>query len=170
MTGRRAHLLALATGLVTSAVVYAVGLAPAEAVLTARGHGIVAFELARIAANVDAMVADWGAEGVSAARASLLWDLAFIPGYVLVLWGAARLLDTAPARRAATWALVAGVLDLVEDLALFRALDHPDDRAWAAPLAWVSAVLKFALLAGALVALFVGLVNRRRGRRSGTGR
>lgn len=107
MTGRRAHLLALATGLVTSAVVYAVGLAPAEAVLTARGHGIVAFELARIAANVDAMVADWGAEGVSAARASLLWDLAFIPGYVLVLWGAARLLDTAPARRAATWAPVA---------------------------------------------------------------
>ncbi|MBK8730735.1 MAG: hypothetical protein IPM00_15860 [Tetrasphaera sp.] len=62
MTGRQAHLLALATGLVTSAVVYAVGLAPAEAVLTARGHGIVAFEgWPGSAGNVDATWSPTGA-------------------------------------------------------------------------------------------------------------
>ena len=66
----------LALSLLVTVALYAVRLAPLESVLTARGHGIVALELAGTGPRFTAVMNDWGVEGVAAARAQTPADRA----------------------------------------------------------------------------------------------
>ena len=72
---RRVLWATLALSLLVTLALYAVRLAPLESVLTARGHGIVALELAGTGPRFTAVVQDWGMEGVAAARAPTRRDL-----------------------------------------------------------------------------------------------
>jgi hypothetical protein len=113
------------------------------------GHGIVALELARGPQRARAIVDDWGAEGVAAARRSIRLDWAFVPSYVLLGASLGLALD-APVAAGAV--VVAGGCDVVENLAMLRVLDGRYDAQWAA---FGAATTKWALLAAALVlALF----------------
>ena len=132
--------------------------------MVARGHGIVAFELARTPGRAARIRRDWGVEGRAAARTSLFADVPFLVGYGLLLatlagWPSDRVGEIAGAgagtvsRWMAGIALAAAALDLIEDVALLLQLRHGDavdgGRA-TAPVAWACASLKFAGIAAVL--------------------
>lgn len=146
-------------------VLYAARLGPLEAVLRARGHGIVDLELAWTVDRFTAVTTAWGAGGVDAARAQIGWDFLWIPSYTLTLW-AALTLARGPlrgrmagwSRRAQVWVpLIAGA-DILENVALLLALGDPS----AAVVGATSflAVAKFLLLGAALGILAGALLGR----------
>ena len=63
---RRVLWATLALSLLVTLALYAVRLAPLESVLTARGHGIVALELAGTGPRFTAVVQDWGSSLMTA--------------------------------------------------------------------------------------------------------
>lgn len=168
MTPRARLWLAFALGLVATIAGYAVWLGPLEAVLTARGHGIVALELAFTEARFAQIVRDWGEVGRAAAIEQVWWDFVWIPAYCLTLWSALRLAGAPTSlwtRRAAAGVLLAGACDVVENIGLLRALSASSTGV-VVPVISLMATVKFALLlvaAGVLVAsLLMRLLARRR--------
>lgn len=164
---RAGRWIALTVGLVSTVVVYAGWLAPLEAVLQARGHGIVALELAWTPDSFARIVSDWGREGVEAARQQIWRDHAFIPSYVLTFWAALTL--AAPGARPviARWAIrmawvmpIAGLLDVIENVSLLRALDGAATSVTVS-LASVCATMKFAVIVIAALALLTAQLRRR---------
>lgn len=158
--------IVLIVAFLAAVAVYAVGLAPLEAVMTARGHGIVDLELAWTNSRLATILRDWGSVGLSAARRQIWWDFAFIPAYALTLWSALRLAggERRWARRAAVGVAVAALCDVVENLCLLVAVGGSRSGAWVA-LASVMASIKFVLLLvalGVLLGLLVGVLVRRR--------
>jgi hypothetical protein len=131
--------------------------------LDATGYGIVAFELAGDLPCAQCIMEQWNAAGVmSIATWHLLLDFGFLLSYATALslgcvlacrpWGRVH--------RCLAWlgvvlawaALLAGLLDVVENLALLSGL-HGAAGAWWPPLARYCALPKFALVL--LAALFV---------------
>lgn len=165
MTSRRLWTLWSIALTATIAILLA-RLAPLEAVLAARGHGIVDLELAWTAQQFTEITTAWGAEGVTAARTQTLWDFAWIPSYALTLWASLKLsLRSATGTLARRGAQVAALIpvaagcDVVENIALLLGLgDGP--RAILAPLASAMATVKFAILLAAIVVLLACLVAR----------
>jgi hypothetical protein len=140
----------------------------------AGGPGIVGFELAGSEDRAAEILADWGDEGIDAAKASLWIDFAYIVAYatflVLASWATRDLARARGWERMAAigtavipLAAAAGAFDAIEDVCLLLAVDgHGGDLA--PRLAQICASLKFALLAATIGYLLVGLLLRLRAR------
>lgn len=120
-------------------------------------RGIVSFEVARTSTNAGAILRMWRQQSVlPAARAGLLLDFPFIATYAPALafgslmTGSALLARSWPLAAAAeplAWAaLLAGALDVVEDLALLRELLADDPTQPWPTIAYLAALAKFALI------------------------
>lgn len=153
-------------GVVVTTLLYAVVLGPLEAILRARGHGILDLELAWTTGRFDAITSAWEREGVLAARRQTWWDFLFVPAYVVTIRSALLLAARGATRgwrrwaeRAAAGIVVAGAADYGENVGLLLGLRGSLPEL-AAPLASTLASLKFALLAGALLTLLVVVLAR----------
>lgn len=144
--------------------------------MDAGGPGIVGFEFAGSEDRAAEILADWGDEGVDAARASLWIDYAYILAYAtfLVLAAAA----TRDRSRRMGWSRMAGfgtaamaiavagaAFDAIEDVGLLLAVNGQGGD-FAPGFAQVCASLKFALLALTIGYLLTGLLLRLRARRA----
>jgi hypothetical protein len=130
---------------------------------------IVHLELARTRVKAHDIVQEWKDQGLLArARRTVLWDFAFIPAYTAALALACLLVAgafgprtvTAPALlRAAAWLpLLAGLFDVVENLALLRMLRSATAVSPWPQLAFACAAPKFVLVGLAAITLLVGAV------------
>ncbi len=170
MTRKRALIASAAATLTIGAVLVVLDIR----MMDAGGPGIVGFELAGSQDRAAEILADWGNDGIDAARASLWIDYAYILAYgaflILAAWATRDLAEARGWRRMAAFgtpvmiaAAAAAVFDAVEDVGLLLAVDrHGGD--FAPRLAQVCASLKFGLLAVTIVYLLVGLLLRFRTR------
>jgi hypothetical protein len=135
----------------------------------AGGKGIVAFEKAPDADAATAIRTGWGESGREAAMRSLVVDFAFIPAYVtlaVVLAGtSAAVLRTNGLRAwaafaaACAWAYVlAGALDVVENVLLIVALRADRVPGWAPRIASKAATVKFAIVYGGALPVVTAVV------------
>lgn len=150
--------VALATTTVMSAALMR---GPVRTMKSASGVGIVPFELAGTDQRAREILAGWGGDGVAAARRSLHLDFPFLVGYaglgaLLAASSAGPVGDagwawlTPVGCGAAAGAVLAGVLDAIENLALLRAIrasrDPDADLGSEARLARRAARTKFGLV------------------------
>ena len=108
-------------------------------------------------------------------RAALWLDMAWIVSYVLLLGGSCHAVGKVTGwYRAARWfvgaAIVAGLLDMIENVALLVLLDGPRTD-WIAALAALAAFVKFSLIfGGAVPFVVIGLIRRWTNRPAAVGR
>jgi hypothetical protein len=131
--------------------------------------GIVSFELARTTARVREILGAWEAAGKAAARLNLGIDFAFILVYapwmyLAVAWAQHQWRGVWPAAAWVGWflafgQLVAGTLDVVEDVLLLQILGRSDPGTARPRWAARAARLKFSLLGAGLLYLAAGLVR-----------
>ena len=144
--------------------------------MDAGGPGIVGFELAGSEARATEILADWGDEGIDAAKGSLWIDYAYILAYGSFLILAASATRDLARRRdwsrmttfgafAISFAVAGATLDAIEDVGLLLAVNG-SGGAFAPRLAQVCALLKFALLGATIAYLLAGLLMRLRARRA----
>jgi hypothetical protein len=166
---------ALIASAVASLVIGAALVVLDRRMVDAGGPGIVGFELAGSEDRATEILAEWGDDGIDAAKASLWLDYAYIVAYgtFLVLAAAAtrELAERRGWERLAalglpvmTFAAAAAAFDAIEDVGLLLAVNQ-HGGALAPRLAQVCAILKFALLAITIAYLLAGLVMRVRWRR-----
>jgi hypothetical protein len=170
MTRKRALIASAAATLAIGAVLVVLD----SRMMDAGGPGIVGFEFAGSQDHAAEILADWGSDGIDAARASLWIDYAYILAYgTFLLLATLATRDLAEARG---WRRMAALgpavmifvaagaaFDAIEDLGLLLAVGrHGGDLA--PRLAQVCASLKFGLLAATIVYLLVGLLLRFRTR------
>jgi hypothetical protein len=115
------------------------------------GPGIIPFELAGSASRAEDMMTRWGSDGQRAARLSLWLDFGYMATYGAF---AALLVDRARRRRGDPAALpaivvVAVAADAVEGVSLLKVLNRTRVTA-NSRRAQIAALIKFAVLAGAL--------------------
>jgi hypothetical protein len=118
---------------------------------------ILEFELSWEPVNARRLMGKWSPEDRSEVRRAIHADFLFILSYVLLISGLALLVARAspdgPRWLGLGMALVpilAGLLDVIENLCLLRVLDEPEHpSAGLLGVAGVTATLKFALLLGA---------------------
>lgn len=128
-------------------------------------YTIIDLEFAGTASRLAEMATAWGVGGIDAARQSLWLDFAFIPCYVLAFFGltlmVARDASTGWQRVGLTivWLpVIAGVLDVVENVSLLGSLPPGEGQALA--IAAVCAGLKFLLLAVTLAFVIAALIRK----------
>jgi hypothetical protein len=115
------------------------------------GPGIIRFELAGSASQAEDIMARWGTDGQRAARTSLWLDFGYMATYGAFT---ALLVDRARRRRGHSAVVPAAVIvavaaDAVEGVSLLKVL-HRRRVAVHARRAQIAALIKFAVLAGAL--------------------
>ena len=142
--------------------------------MDAGGPGIVGFEVAGSQHRAEEILAEWGDEGVDAAKESLWIDYAYILAYgTFLVLAAAATRDLARRRgwsrmaalgaAAIAFAVGGAVFDAVEDVGLLLAVNG-NGGDFAPRLGQLCASLKFALLALAIGYLLAGLAMRLRAR------
>jgi hypothetical protein len=142
----------------------------------AGGPGIVGFEFAGTEDRATEILAEWGDEGIDAAKASLWIDYAYILAYgTFLTLAAAATRDLARGRGwsrmaafgsvAIPFAVAGAAFDAIEDVGLLLAVDG-HGGGFAPRLAQVCASLKFALLAATISYLVAGLIMRLRPQRA----
>ncbi|RYP86891.1 patatin-like phospholipase family protein [Nocardioides guangzhouensis] len=152
----RGRAIGLVAAVVLSVLTVVTGLLATPQTAGTEDPGVVGVELAGTAATGGWMVAAYGADEITG---SLGWDLLFILCWsallaLLALWSGQGYRTVSTRRLAfplALSALGAGLMDLVEDLCLWLAVERGNDGAW--PLAAAAAWGKF-LVVG-LVGLYV---------------
>ena len=154
----RSRMLWLSVG-VTIALELLLGRLNAPLRTTPAPLGIVSFELAHAEGVAAAIMASWNAAARETARLNLVVDYAFLIAYPISLRLGCRIVATrardrwprlASVAAALGWgAVVAGVLDAVENAALLRQLAAGPGSAMAAVAFWCASV-KFALVAIAI--------------------
>lgn len=130
-----------------------------ERIMSARGYGIVAYELAFTAGKANEILTAWGADVEPYVRYSLLVDFAFMPAYALLFAGITLLIartQSGGLRRAglliALLPVAAALLDALENLMLLSMLGSPGSIQPGPPLvAGIAASIKFLLLLVAIV-------------------
>jgi hypothetical protein len=115
------------------------------------GPGIIAFELAGSASRAEDIMTRWGSDGQRAARLSLWLDFGYMATYGALM---TLLVDRTRRRRGHPAILPAAVIvavagDAVEGVSLLKVLRH-NRVAVHARRAQIAALIKFAVLAGAL--------------------
>jgi len=115
------------------------------------GPGIIPFELAGNASRAEDIMTRWGSDGLRAARLSLWLDFGYMATYGTLT---TLLVDRASRRRGHPAALPATVIvavaaDATEGISLLKVL-HRTGIAVHARRAQIAALIKFAVLAGAL--------------------
>ena len=144
--------------------------------MDAGGPGIVGFEFAGSEHRAAEILAEWGDQGIDAAKASLWIDYAFIAAYcTFLVLAVAATRDAARERgsdRMTVWggavigfAIGVAAFDAIEDVGLLLAVNG-DGGGFAPRLGQICASLKFALLALTIGYLLAGLLTRRRTRRA----
>lgn len=144
--------------------------------MDAGGPGIVGFEFAGSEERAAEILAEWGDEGIDAAKASLWIDYAYLVAYgaflVLAAWATRDLARSRGWTRLAAigtplivCAAAAAAFDAVEDLGLLLAVNR-HGGGFAPRLAQICASLKFALLAVTIAYLLAGLLMRFLARRA----
>lgn len=136
--------------------------------------GILALEVAGSADRAREILAEWGPDRLSTARASVIVDIPFIICSALFFSLACSTVANGLAQPALfrlggvmAWApLAAGVLDAAEDGALLQILAPNTEQPWPAIAAGAASV-KFVLIAGILLYLTTTLIVRGRSRRRG---
>ena len=172
MTRRRAL---IASAIATAAIFVVLAVLDLR-MMDAGGPGIVGFEVAGTQDRAAQILAEWGRDGIDAAKASLWIDYAYIAAYgtflVLAAWATRDLALERGWRRMAAWGLAAipfaaaaAAFDAIEDVGLLLAVNE-HGGALAPRLAQVCASLKFALLAVTIAYLLAGLLLRLRERRA----
>ena len=144
--------------------------------MDAGGPGIVGFEFAGSEERAAEILAEWGDEGIDAAKASLWIDYAYLLAYGTFLVLAAS--ATRDLARSRGWnrmaalgspvmacAAAAAAFDAIEDLGLLLAVNR-HGGGFAPRLAQICASLKFSLLAVTVGYLLAGLLMRFRARRA----
>lgn len=118
-------------------------------------RSLFAFEFAGSPARLRSLVDAGGERGREAVLRSLDIDHLVTTGYVFVALGCAEILALAShtdlGRKALIWALAAGVVGVVENIALRHAATAPNNSGGTAPLVTLTAVLKLVFLLLALV-------------------
>ena len=162
---RTARLTAIA-GLALAGTI-AFGIAMFRAGRPLAPNTIVTFELAFQPGRAAAIMETWKEPGRAAARRSLLLDVGFIVlGYVPLLWALCLRFSRRPRKGKppaighwlALAAIAAGVLDLIENAALWGVLRSPANPSGALTwLAGIAAAAKFLLVACAVVYCVIGL-------------
>jgi hypothetical protein len=147
-------------------------MAPAEERMQENGPGIVTFELAGSQERADEILDEWGSDGQDAAREQLLIDFAFLVAYGTFLVLAVAAVRDLSGRRGRTrlaeagaaivpFGALAAAFDAAENACLLAVLDGAGQVF--PVLAFIFAATKFALLAGAIAYLVVGIaLNLRR--------
>jgi hypothetical protein len=170
MTRKRALIASAIASLAIGAVLVVLD----SRMMDAGGPGIIGFELAGSEDRAAEILADWGDEGIDAAKASLWIDYAYIVAYgtflVLAAWA------TRDLSRARGWprmaavgtavmplAAAAAAFDAIEDVGLLLAVNG-HGGAVAPRLAQICASLKFAVFAVTIAYLLAGLAIRLRTR------
>ncbi|MBB3037158.1 hypothetical protein [Hoyosella altamirensis] len=126
-------------------------------------HGIVSFEFVGDSEAAAAMLDSWGERGRIEAAFNLgldfLFILAWVPAVAIgCLWVAQRFGRFVMALRAlATLQIVAGMFDMIENVALLNLLLTTPSEPWP-QIAWWAALLKFSILALGVVAIAAGAV------------
>jgi hypothetical protein len=172
MTRRRVLIASAAA----SVVIFAVLAVLDARMMDAGGPGIVGFEVAGSQARAAEILAEWGGNGIDAAKASLWVDYAYIAAYgTFLVLACSATRDLAVERgwaRMAAWGVAAipfaaagAAFDAIEDVGLLLAVNQRGG-ALAPRLAQICASFKFALLAVAIAYLLAGLVLRLRDRRA----
>jgi hypothetical protein len=124
------------------------------------GPGIIPFELAGNASRAEGMMARWGSDGQRAARLSLWLDFGYMATYGTLT---ALLVDRARRRRSHPAGLPAVVIvavaaDAAEGVSLLKVLNHTNVAAYSRR-AQIAALIKFAVLAGALGYVAMGFID-----------
>jgi len=161
--GTRTLILITGAALIATPLIW-FGFAGPEQIMQSRGHGIVAYELAFSATQAEAILAAWGVEGQSAARASLLMDFAFMPSYALLFAGITLLIARGlqgTVGRIGSWlacgSIAAALFDALENVMLLSILNSANPVPALQPFAaGVSASIKFFLLSLAVIYWLVG--------------
>jgi hypothetical protein len=158
----------LITGAVATGLVGAL-MRPQTRALKQLGYGIAEYELAFFRRfSVEDVLTAWGEEGRRIARNNVVLDFWFVPAYVLMFAGLVLLTIGDPAR---SWLpvgwelvlapLVAGGLDVIENLFLLSLLRAPGNVSPGAALAaGLAAAIKFVLLGGTLFYCLASIVTR----------
>lgn len=119
--------------------------------------GFFAFEFAASPARLRSLMDAGGSRGHEAVARSLDIDHLVTAGYVFVALGCAEVLALANhsdlGRKTLIYALAAGVVGIVENVALRHAATAPSNSGGAAPLVTLAAVLKMVFLLIAVVQL-----------------
>jgi hypothetical protein len=158
--------------LAASTLVFGLAALPSLNTMSDHGTGVIELELMGTTHKAEQVLRDYGPDGRSAARTSLWLDYPYLVSYALFLalacgGVAERARRLGRERWAAVggvlaWgALLAGLFDAVENLALLRVLaDHPEQPYPA--IAYFCALPKFALSAAALLYAVAGMIALRR--------
>ncbi|MFZ1267389.1 MAG: hypothetical protein WAV74_04090 [Anaerolineae bacterium] len=140
--------------------------------------GVIELELAFSAERAATLIQAWPAGGSDLARRALWLDFLFIVGYaggltalLVQLAASPRLTSWAPAlRRLTPLPLIAGALDILENICLLAVVATMPSAGPLSLLAGVFASVKFALVGIALLAvLLAGAWSLRRESRTGAG-
>jgi hypothetical protein len=158
-------------------LVFGLAALPSLETMSDHGTGVIELELMRTTGKAHEVLSEYGAEGRSAARTSLWLDYPYLVAYALFLSlacvaiyvRARRLARTrwAAVGAALAWAaLLAGLLDAVENAALLRVLAGHPEQPYPA-IAYLCAVPKFVLIVSALLYAGAGLIALRGSARAG---
>lgn len=136
---------------------------PIENQLKSAGYGITDYELAFTAGQADIMLRAWGTEGQETMRISLLLDFPFMLAYGLAFAGITLLIARVQTGQLAGLgltltpaAVIAALLDVLENLMLLIMLDQTPVPALPPMVAGISASIKFLLLILVLVYWIMG--------------
>ena len=135
-------------------------------------YGVIDFEFAYTQTQAQKILNDWGSDLISIERFVTYLDFAYILSYVLLSAGVALLITRSLPERFQPIGLgftalapLAGVFDIVENIALLTMLDNPTSFAAPVPtLATVCATIKFGALLiaiGFVVVVVIGKIMRR---------
>lgn len=126
-------------------------------------HGIVSFEFSGDSETAALIIESWGDRGRIEAAFNLGLDFLFIAVWVPAialgcLWVAQHFGRYVRALRViAVLQIVAGVLDMVENVALLNLLLAAPAEPWP-QLAWWAAALKFSIVGGGVAAIAAGVI------------
>ena len=138
------------------------------------GYGILDFEFAWVSERVLLIFSSWGPSGMVLEALAIYWDFLYIVGYASFISGAILLITRrleGKIQKVGLWMtltpILAGILDVIENINLLIMLNNPSGFAASAPLiASICATIKFGFLfiaiGFALVACVILLLRKRK--------
>jgi len=129
-------------------------------------YGILDFEFAWIPETIQTIFTVWGTEGMNLQTLGVYWDLLYIIGYSLFIFGSIVLVSRRLTRKLenvglilSLTPLIAGLFDLIENINLLIMLNNPNTFPSFIPLVTsISATIKFGFLFIGIIFFFLALV------------
>lgn len=129
-------------------------------------YGILDFEFAWVPERIQIIFTAWGSDGMHLQILGVYWDLLYIIGYSLFIFGCIVLVSRRLTGKLQNVGLIisltpllAGIFDLIENLNLLIMLNNPSNFPLFTPLITsISASIKFGLLFIGIIFFFIALV------------